>query len=329
MTIPAIMVVGAMLFAGFLVHQARRQRGEPLVSFSLFHDRNFTVGALVLAAMGFAIVGLYLPLTIYYQSVLGLSAIAAGLVVAVQPGAMFLSSGPANGPAAKRYGAKPLLTLGLLALAAGAAYIAWDIQADSSRWSLVPGLVVSGLGMGFIWGPIFQLAIHNLPGHLAGIASGTISTIQEMGAVMATAAVGALLQNRLATALHSQALAASNHLAAGVAAPFVTSFNGAAASGLEVGAGQTGANLNLPAGTPSTLAATVQSLAHSVFTQGFVDAMKPTLVLPIAVLVLAAAASLWARGRHAGHELASAGEVGTAAAPEVITSPLIREGEPV
>jgi len=33
---------------------------------------------LVLCAMGFAILGLYLPLTIYYQSVLGLSAVAAG-----------------------------------------------------------------------------------------------------------------------------------------------------------------------------------------------------------------------------------------------------------
>ncbi len=72
---------------------------------------------------------------------------------------------------------------------------------------------------------------------------------------------------------------------------------GAAASGLEVGAGQTGAALTLPSGTPPGVAATVAALAHRVFTEGCVTAMKPTLMLPIGVLVLAAIASLWARGR--------------------------------
>jgi EmrB/QacA subfamily drug resistance transporter len=325
LSIPAIIAAGAVLLAAFLVHQARHQRGEPLVSFALFRDRNFWVGTLVVSAMGFAIVGIYLPLTIYYQSVLGLSAIAAGLVVAVQPGAMVLSSAAANSPAAQRAGAaKPLLTVGLLMLAAGAAYIAWDVQADSSRWSVVPGLVVGGVGMGFIWGPIFQLATRNLPTHLAGVASGTINTIQEMGAVLASATVGALLQNRLATSLHTRAVVAAARLPQNLAAPFVSSFKGAASSGLDVGAGQSGTTLALPAGTSPGTAATIESLAHGVFTSGFVDAMKPTLVLPIAVLVLAAVASVWTRSRSSPGE---ATEI-EASAPEASTLPqLVREGE--
>src|SRR5207249_5941494 len=51
---------------------------------------------LVMAAMGFAILGIYLPLTIYMQSVLGLSAIDAGITLAIQPVAMFFSSGVAS-----------------------------------------------------------------------------------------------------------------------------------------------------------------------------------------------------------------------------------------
>ena len=129
-SIPLIIAVGVVLLGTFLVHQARRQGGEPLLTFALFRDRNFTLMAVVLSAMSFFILGIYLPLTIYYQSVLGLSAIAAGLVVAVQPGAMFLSTGPANGPASTRLGAHRILTAGLVLLAAGAAYIAWDVQAD-------------------------------------------------------------------------------------------------------------------------------------------------------------------------------------------------------
>lgn len=328
LSIPLVIAAGVVLLAAFLVHQARRQGGEPLLTFALFRDRNFTLMALVLAAMSFFILGIYLPLTIYYQSVLGLSAIAAGLVVAVQPGAMFLSTGPANGPATARLGANRVLTAGLLLLAAGAAYIAWDVQANSSRWSVVPGLVVGGLGMGCIWGPAFQLATRDLRVELAGVASGTLSTLQEMGAVIASAAVGALLQNRLASSLHTQAVAAATHLPARVAAPFVAGFSGTAASGLQVGAGQSGAALRIPAGTPPGLAARLAALAHSVFADGFVAAMKPTMLLPIGVLVLAAVASLFARGRTRG-ESAQITETEAGAAGTPAAQPLVREGEPV
>jgi len=328
LSIPVIIAAGVVLLAVFIAHQARRQSGEPLLTFTLFRDRNFTLMAVVLAAMNFFILGLYLPLTIYYQSVLGLSAIAAGLVVAVQPGAMFLSTGPANGPASQRLGAHRILTAGLLLIGAGAAYIVWDAQAGSSRWSLVPGLVLAGLGMGCVWGPAFQLATRDLRTHLAGIASGTVSTISEMGAVIASASVGALLQNRLATSLHTQAIAASDHLPAQVASSFVAGFSSAAASGLQIGAGQSGATLSIPAGTPASLAATLQSLAHSVFTQGYVSAMKPTMLLPIGVLLLAAVASLFARGRSAS-EIAQTIQPQPEATGTPSLHPLVREGEPV
>jgi len=58
-----------------------------------------------------------------------------------------------------------------------------------------------------------------------------------------------------------------------------------------VGAGQTGTTVQLPEH--------VQAIAHWVFTHAFVDAMHPTLVLPIVVLVLAAVSSLFVRGRKA------------------------------
>ena len=302
LSIPLVLGIGAAVLAIFVIHQARRQGGEPLLPFAVFRDRNFTLMALVLSAMGFAIVGLYLPLTIYYQSVLGLSAIAAGLTVAVQPAAMFLTSGVANGPAGQRVNPKYLVSSGLLMLAAGSAFIAWAAHADSSRWAFVPGLVVSGLGMGFIWGPVFSIATRDLPPELAGVASGVINTIQELGAVIASAAVGALLQNRLAVALQDRAIDASAQLPSAYAGRFVAGFSSAGKGGLEIGAGQTGGNVAPPPGASSSTVQHLQSLAHGVFTNGFVDAMRPTLILPIAVLVLAALATFGVRPRAAGAE---------------------------
>src|SRR5438067_1708065 len=153
-TIPEIIAAGVVLLAGFLYYQARRQGSEPLLPFAVFKDRNFTLMTFVMAAMGFAILGLYLPLTIYMQSVLGLSAIDAGLTIALQPLAMIVSSGVASGLVQKVNG-KYLLIPGLLALAAGSGYIDWAAHADSSRWEFAPGLILSGLVMGCIWTPVF------------------------------------------------------------------------------------------------------------------------------------------------------------------------------
>jgi EmrB/QacA subfamily drug resistance transporter len=290
-TIPMIIGAGVVLLAAFLFYQARMQGGEPLLPFAVFKDRNFTLMTLVMASMGFAILGLYLPLTIYYQSVLGLSAIDAGLTIAIQPLAMLVSSGIAANLSQKVNG-KYLLIPGLLALAAGSAYIDIAAQANSGRWDFTPGLIVSGLGMGFIWTPVFSIATRDLPAHLGGVGSGVINTIQELGGVFASAVVGAFLQNRLALAMHDRAVEASAQLPGQYQKAFVDGFSNAAHTGFEVGAGQTGASLQLPA--------QVQVIAHWVFTHAFVDAMHPTLVLPIVVLVLAAFSTIFVRGHKAG-----------------------------
>jgi predicted MFS family arabinose efflux permease len=288
-TIPEIIGAGVILLAVFLYSQSRRQGSEPLLPFEVFKDRNFTLAAVVISVMGFAILGLYLPLTIYLQSVLGLSAIDAGLTIAVQPLVTIFASGFAAGISQKISG-KYLLMPGLLALALGSGYIDWAAHANSGRWDFLPGLILSGLGMGCIWIPLFSVGTRDLPAHLAGAASGVINTIQELGGVLASAVVGAFLQNRLALALHDRAVAASGQLPQQYRAQFVDGFSTASHSGFEVGAGQAGASLSLP---PQ-----VAAVAHAVFTNAFVDAMHPTLVLPIVALVVAAVAAMFIRTRR-------------------------------
>jgi hypothetical protein len=229
--------------------------------------------------------------------VLGLSAIAAGLTIVVMPGAMFFTTGFANGPLGQKMDPKSFLMPGLLLLAAGVAFIAWAAQADSSRWAFVPGLVGSGLGMGFIFGPVFRVATRDLKPHLAGVASGVLATLQEMGAVIGSAGVGALLQNRLAVALHSSAVTAAAQMPARCRIGFVSSFSNAASQGLEVGVGQTGGSFTPPPGVSVSAAQQIEALSHSVFGNAFVDAMKRTLILPISVLVVAALTTTTVRRR--------------------------------
>jgi EmrB/QacA subfamily drug resistance transporter len=294
LSIPLVIGAGMALIAIFLLQQARRQGHEPLLPFEVFADRNFALMAFVLMAMGFAIVGVFLPLTIYYQSVLGLDAFSAGLTIAPQPVAMMLASGPVAALIQRGYG-KRILFLGLLLFVAGQGYVAYTVSADGDRWALLPGLIVAGLGMAGVWTPLYDLGTRTLQPRLAGAASGVFSTIQELGAVLATAVIGAVLQNRLASALHEEATIYSSQLPQPVRAPFIDGFASAAKSGFEVGAGQSGTALQLPPGTPADLAAQIGQIAHAVFTHAFVDAMRPAMAVALTLVFIGALVTLRAR----------------------------------
>ncbi len=297
LTIPMIMVCGALLLGLFLWREIGIQDAEPLLPFAVFRDRSFTVMTLVLLAMGFAMVGLFLPLTIYYQSVLGLTAVAAGLVIGTQSMAMMITSGFVGGlTGSGRINMKWVLIGGLLLFAAGMGYVVAVAAPDSGQWAFVPGLVTAGIGLGCVWTPVFGLATRDMPPARAGIGAGVLDTVQEFGAVLATAVLGALLANRLATSLAEQTQAAAASLPQGARQGFLEAMTTAGSGGIEVGAGQIAAT-TVAAGVPGTAAGQVRAAAKNVFAAGFTDAMRPVMVVPIVVVLLAAGAVLFVRSQ--------------------------------
>ena len=114
----ALLAGGALLLVVFVWMQRRKQDGEPLVPFALFRDRNYSVILGVAAAVHVGMAGLFLPFTIYLQSVLGLSALQAGLVyVPFSLISMFMS--PVIGKLTDRIGGKYILMTGLTLFAVG------------------------------------------------------------------------------------------------------------------------------------------------------------------------------------------------------------------
>jgi len=293
-TIPEIIAAGIVLLALFMFYERGVQDREPLLPFAVFENRNFTLMVFVLMAMGFAILGVFLPLTIYFQSVLGFDAFTAGLTIAPMPLAMMIASGFVASQVQK-IGPKPFLFVGLMLFTIALAFIAWSVSADGGRWALLPGLILMGIGMSGVWTPVYDLATRDLKPELAGTASGVLNTMQELGTVIASAAIGAVLQNQLATSLRREAVAYSAQLPAPFQQPFINGFADAGKQGLEVGAGQNGAALQLPPGIPQQVADQLAQLGHAVFTHAFVDAMRPSMALPIGIVIVAALLSLAAR----------------------------------
>lgn len=310
-TIPALLVAGVLLLVGFGFAERVRQRGEPLVPFRLFADRDFTLCNLTTVALTVGLIGLSLGITIYLQSVLGMSALSAGLTMAPMSLLTCLVA-PLAGRLSDRTGGWYILMTGLTLSATGIAVIAAVSQVHTSRWGLLPGLLLVGLGMGATFAPLSTIAMRNVSPRLAGAASGVMNTTRQLGSVMATASVGALFQNRLAAAFVDQAQQRAADLPAPTRAPFVNGFAGAAAHGLRLGAGQSGGVVRLPAGTPTEVGQQVGHAARQVFTHGFVHALHVTLVLPTVVLLVGAVSCLFLtrRGRTADAPVA-----GQSAAP--------------
>ena len=298
-SIPLIAGAGVVLLALFIIDQAVRQRGEnePLIPFALFRSRNYTLMNVVSCAVSIGMLGLFLPLTIYLQSALGYSALKAGL--ALMPASLvMIFLAPGLGKLTDRIGGRYILISGLALFAIGMGWLVAVAGPRSSWYDLLAPLIVIGTGMGGTFVPLTTTAMREVGPGLTGAASGVLNTTRQVGSVIGAAAVGALLQNRLVASLGSEAAARAGVLPPAARGPFVSGFRQAASTGLVGGPASSAARV--PPGTPAALAAEVRRLAAEVFTNGYVPAMRWTMVLPIAVVGLAAVPCFGVRRVAAG-----------------------------
>ncbi|MCP2260443.1 drug resistance transporter, EmrB/QacA subfamily [Streptoalloteichus tenebrarius] len=283
LSIPLVLAAGVVLLLLFVVQQ-RRNKHEPLVPMTLFAHRNFGLANAVGLGVSFAMIGMMLPVTLYLQAVLGLSAVTAGLLSAPTSVVAGLV-GPFAGRLADRVGGKYLLLFGLVAYGAGFGTVCVTAEPDSNPWTFLPALAVAGVGIGCVFTPMANVAMGSMDKRLAGSASGVFNTTRQVGSVLGSAAVGALLQARLVSALHDEATARSGQLPEALRRRFVEGVDQVAGGGVDLGGA---AGPKLPSDVPPDVAQTLGRLGAEVFQHGFVAAMRHTILLPIGVLAIAA-----------------------------------------
>jgi MFS family permease len=297
-----LIAAGVVILAAFIVWE--RFQIQPLIPLDIFRNRNFSLMNWVGAVVSFGMLGLFLPLTIYLQSALGFSALKAGLTF-VPMSIVSLLVAPNAGRLADRIGGKYILLTGLSLFGIGMGAVDWVASTTSDWRTFLPALIITGLGLGCTFAPLQTVAMRNIKPQLAGAASGIINTTRQLGGVIGSAVVGAVLQNRLATSLHDEAVAYSGQVPPGFRQRFIDGFSNAGKGGLEVGRGQTGAG-QLPPSVPPQVAAQLERIFHDVFVNAFINAMRPTLIVPVAVLLLGAVSCLFIQRRKAAAEAAAA-----------------------
>jgi MFS family permease len=289
-TVPMLIVAGVVVLGLFAWQQFAQRNGEPLIPFRIFADRNFALMSGVVAAISFGMLGLFIPLVIFLQSVLGMSALEAGLILAPMSLAS-VAAAPFAGRMADRYGGKDILVFGLCLWVGGMGLVAWSARLFYDRDQLITGLVLAGFGLGMTFAPLQSIAMHNVRPQMAGAAAGVINAARQLGAVVGAASVGALLQARLAITLPASAEENSIALPLSFRNHFIDGFTHVAtARNLQIGIGQTGGHI--PADLPSSVRPAIVQVAEKTFYEAYVPAMHVTLIMPLTVLALAACAVL-------------------------------------
>ncbi len=191
-----LLAVAVVISAGFLVHERRRQSQEPLVPFALFRDRDYTAMVVVAASVSFGIIALMLLLTVFFQSVLGFTALRAGLALA-PPAVISTALAPFAGQFSDRFDGRSILLAGLLLTVGGMVWTALIMDIGTAWAAFLPPMVVIGFGNGLLIVPMTAVAIRGVLPQLAGAASGVMNTVRQLGSVTAITLVGLLLQKGL------------------------------------------------------------------------------------------------------------------------------------
>jgi EmrB/QacA subfamily drug resistance transporter len=189
----AIGVVGIVAF----VLAERAYGDDALLPLRLFRNRSFSVAGMGSVVMGAGMFGGLLLLPLYLQIVQGSSPTEAGLqmlplVAGIMTGA--LSSGFMIARSG-RYKIFPLVGIVLMVVALVGFYFVVD--ADASVLSLVPFMVLMGIGLGLNMQPVILAVQNAVSPREMGVATSSVTFFRQMGGTIGTAAFLSVLFTRL------------------------------------------------------------------------------------------------------------------------------------
>jgi EmrB/QacA subfamily drug resistance transporter len=185
----ASLVAGAVLLAAFILWELRTP--APLLPLRLFRDRSFTVANIVGLTFSFGAFGAVFILIQFLQIVQGHSPLEAGVMTMPWTMAPMVIA-PLSGLIAPRVGTRALIVTGLSFLAIGIFWIAFTMSADVSYLTLLPAFIFAGIGMGLVFAPISTAVLASMPENDHAKASGTNSTLREIGVALGIAVLTAV-----------------------------------------------------------------------------------------------------------------------------------------
>jgi EmrB/QacA subfamily drug resistance transporter len=182
---------GAALLLWAVVARCRTHP-RPIVDLELLRIPSFrhgTVGTLLFAAAFFSMI---LGNILFLTGVWGYSVLTAGLAVAPGPLASAIVAGPA-GSLADRFGHRAVIVPGTLFYAAGLLVLRSAGMEPDYAGTWLPGQVLIGIGIGLAFPTLGAAAAADIPPERFGVASAVTGAGRQLGAVLGTALLIAIV----------------------------------------------------------------------------------------------------------------------------------------
>jgi EmrB/QacA subfamily drug resistance transporter len=265
------LVAAAVLLAAFLVVEARGR--HPMFDLRLFAKPTFTGGSVAAFGLSASIFSLLLYLVLYLQNILGFDALATGLRLLIISGGILVTA-TVSGRLSSHVPVRLMIGPGLIIVGVGLLLMR-GLDASSTWTHLIPGMIVSGIGIGLVNPPLASTAIGVVPPRQAGMASGINSTFRQVGIATGIALLGTLFSNKVSDEILSR----------------IDQVPGLSGKGPEiVTAVQSGQADKLIGGLPPSSRAAVGELTRSAFTLGLDRILLVAAIIAIASGVVSLAA---------------------------------------
>jgi EmrB/QacA subfamily drug resistance transporter len=185
----SLFAIAAIALTAFPVIE--RHVRAPMIDFKFFRSRSFLGANLVAFIVTFAMLSQFFFLALYMQNVMGFSPLQAGIRF-LPATLLIIVMGPLAGRLTDRIGPRPLMTGGLV-LVAASIFIQSHITIHSGYLLLLPGFMLMGIGMGLVMSPMSTAAMNAVDRAKAGAASGILSMSRMVGGTFGVAVMGALI----------------------------------------------------------------------------------------------------------------------------------------
>ncbi|MCX4800047.1 MULTISPECIES: MFS transporter [unclassified Streptomyces] len=172
--------------------------GEPMLNLSLFQNKSYGVGILIIVGVMTFYSGFIFGMTMFLQFGLGLSPLRAGLTFGPMGLGFALSSLMAR-PMLMKYGVK-VITIGQVLLVLSTVVLLFQLNfsgTDTSAWEMVVPMVLGGLGTGVTLPALTGVVMSKVAPQQAGVASGLLSTAQQFANTIGVAVFGVFFFNAL------------------------------------------------------------------------------------------------------------------------------------
>ena len=183
------------LFALFIPIELRRK--FPMFDLRLFKNPTFVGSSISAFTIAFSVLSLIFFVTLWFQSILGYSAVGAGLRMLVFTSVAF-ACGPLAGRMTDTVDPRIVLTVSLVLGAIGG-FLMSGVNGSSDWTELIPGLVLGGAALGLIGPTLASTAVGVVPPWRGGMAGGINATCRNLGTSAGLAVLGALLYHEVLT----------------------------------------------------------------------------------------------------------------------------------